>query len=110
VWENTVLATRPQASGAYHDSEVGVLFGNVDGGSTRGEEAVGGYMRGAWAAFARDPVGGLGRYGGGGGKGERRGQGGWPRYVPGEETLVRIGWEGRTGANLVRGDLYDGGC
>jgi carboxylesterase type B len=108
VWESTVLATRPQASGAYHDSEVAVLFGNVDVdggvvGRTRGEEAVGRYMRGAWAAFARDPVKGLGRYGG-------RGRGGWPRYVPGEETLVRIGWEGRTGANLVRGDEYDGGC
>ncbi|KAK3291614.1 Alpha/Beta hydrolase protein [Chaetomium fimeti] len=112
VFPNTALSTTPP-SGAYHDSEVAVLFGTVDEGlvgNTKGQGEVGRYMRGAWAAFARDPAKGLGRYGRefdgvGGGMGE-----GWPRYVAGEETLVRLGWEGRAGASVVRGDLYDDGC
>ncbi|KAK4033356.1 Alpha/Beta hydrolase protein [Parachaetomium inaequale] len=83
VFGNTELARNPK-SGAYHDSEVAVLFGNVDETlvkNTREEEEVGGYMRGAWAA-----------------------------YVAGEETLVRLGWEGKTGVSLARGDAYDTGC
>ncbi|KAB5584767.1 Alpha/Beta hydrolase protein [Coniochaeta sp. 2T2.1] len=101
VFPNTVLSTRP-ASGAYHDSEVAVLFGNVDQSlvaNTAEEEAVGRYMRGAWAAFAKDPVRGLLRY-----------RSGWPRYVPEKTTLVRIGYENRAGANLAVGRMYDEGC
>ncbi|KAH6617468.1 Alpha/Beta hydrolase protein [Chaetomium tenue] len=100
VFPNTELARTPP-SGAYHDSEVAVLFGTVDGsvvGEVEGQREVGGYMRGAWAAFAREPWGGL------------EGGGGWPRYVAGEETLVRLGWEGKPGASVVRGDFYDDGC
>lgn len=123
VFPDTELARTPP-SGAYHDSEVGVLFGVVDGtvvggGTGTGEEAeVGRYMRGAWAAFARDPRRGLEGYarewygredGGGEGKGKGKGKG-WPRYVAGEETLVRLGWEGKPGASVVRGDMYDDGC
>ncbi|KAH6842381.1 Alpha/Beta hydrolase protein [Chaetomium sp. MPI-CAGE-AT-0009] len=104
VFPNTELSKSPP-SGAYHDSEVAVLFGTVDEtvvGSTRQEEEVGRYMRGAWAAFAREP-----EVAGGKGKGEGKG---WPRYVAGEETLVRLGWEGKPGASVVRGDMYDDGC
>ncbi|KAL2015048.1 hypothetical protein VTK56DRAFT_6428 [Thermocarpiscus australiensis] len=101
VFPNTVLSTHPP-SGAYHSSEVAVLFGTVDQSvvrSTRDEDAIGRYMRGAWAAFAKDPVRGLLRYGGG-----------WPRYVPDGKTLIRIGYENRTGPNLALGTLYDDGC
>jgi carboxylesterase type B len=101
VFPNTILSTRPP-SGAYHDSEVAVLFGNADQSevcNTREEDAIGRYMRGAFAAFAKDPVRGLLGY-----------RGGWPRYVPDRKTLVRIGYENRTGANLAVGTLYDGDC
>ncbi|KAL2132975.1 hypothetical protein VTI74DRAFT_3045 [Chaetomium olivicolor] len=103
VFPNTRLATNPE-SGAYHDSEMAVLFGNVDQtlvGNTREEEEIGRWMRGAWAAFAKDTKKGLLKYGG---------RGGWPRYVEGEKTLARIGWGNRTGTNLVAGNAYDQGC
>lgn len=102
VFPNTALANRPP-SGAYHGSEVPVLFGTVDQSAianTREEDAVGRYMRGAFVAFAKDPARGLLRYDGGG----------WPRYEPDKETLVRIGYENRTGANLGVGTMYDDGC
>lgn len=113
VFPGTELATRP-ASGAYHSSEMGVLFGTNGmeegrvgaAGATNGaaaEEVVGRWMRGAWGAFARDPVGGLGRY-------RRKGEAGWPRYEQRGRTLVRIGLGGRAGRNLGRGDEYDDGC
>lgn len=101
VFPNTVFATRPP-SGAYHGSELAVLFGNVDESiapRTREENDIGQYMRGAFAAFAKDPVKGLLEYGSG-----------WPLYVPDEETLIRIGYKNRTGANLALGTLYDEGC
>lgn len=105
VWPNTELATKPveSPSGAYHYSEVPLLFGNVDQTlvkNTRAQEEVGKFFRSAWAAFAKDPVRGLVRY---------RGEG-WPRYGPGKETLARLGWEGKSGLNLVGGDDYDWGC
>ncbi|AEO59337.1 hypothetical protein MYCTH_51856 [Thermothelomyces thermophilus ATCC 42464] len=104
VFPNTELSRTPP-SGAYHDSEVALLFGNVDQSlvtNTREEDAVGRYMRGAWAAFARDPVRGLER--------EGKGKKGWPRYVAGKRTLIRLGWKGRAGASLARGDFYDDDC
>lgn len=99
VFPNTIIATRPP-SGAYHESEIALLFGNVDQdeiANTVEENAIGRYMRGAWAAFAKDPVHGLLGYG-------------WPRYVANESTLVRIGYENRTGPNLAVGSFYDRGC
>ncbi|KAK4247273.1 Carboxylesterase type B, active site protein [Corynascus novoguineensis] len=80
---------------AYQDPEAAVLFGTVYQSlieSTTEEEAVGRYIRGAWAAFARDPVKGL------------------DRYEAGKETLIRLGWDGKPGVSLVRGDFYDDEC
>ncbi|KAL2258099.1 hypothetical protein VTK26DRAFT_8726 [Humicola hyalothermophila] len=100
----TELSTNPP-SGAYHFGEMAPLFGTLgEVGVGEGEAAeidkVAGYMRRAWATFAKDPVKGLKR------------ELGWLRYDMGGEagTLVRIGVEGEKGASLVRGDLYDEGC
>ncbi|RYP14768.1 hypothetical protein DL765_006145 [Monosporascus sp. GIB2] len=101
VFPNTILSTRPP-SGAYHGSEIEVLFGTVGQDeipNTDEEDSIGWYMRRAWAAFAKDPVYGLLRCGEG-----------WPRYVTNESTLIRIGYENRTGPNLAIGNLYDLGC
>ena len=56
-------------------------------------------MRGAWAAFAKDPVRGLIGY-----------EDGWPLYAPNASTLIRLGFNNRTGANLGLGAEYDSGC
>ena len=60
---------------------------------------IGQYMRGAWAAFAKDPVNGLSDYGGG-----------WPRYSTGGQTLIRLAFNNMTGTNLAAGNQYDSGC
>ncbi|CZR57922.1 related to acetylcholinesterase precursor [Phialocephala subalpina] len=69
AFPNTELTTVP-SSGAWHASELALLFGNFPFGpgvpdSTTAEVAIGNYTRGAWAAFAKDPVNGLNTYGGG---------------------------------------------
>lgn len=60
---NLKLSTEPN-SGAWHGSEIPVIFGTdldlqhvVE--RSPDEDKVGGYMRGAWAAFAKDPENGL---------------------------------------------------
>jgi hypothetical protein len=67
--------------------------------STREEIEIGKYMRGAFAAFARDTTAGLLTYGTG-----------WPIYSPQENTLVQLAYENKTGTNLAKGNLYDGRC
>jgi cholinesterase len=100
---NTRLTSFPD-SGAWHASELPVLFDTLPVGSgipatTNEEAAIGKYLRGAWAAFAKDPKEGLKGYGGG-----------WPLYEPGKETLVRLGYQNKTGTNLGDINLYDGQC
>lgn len=92
-------------SGAWHASELPLVFGNypnATGGvpaSTPAELGIGDYMRGAWAAFAKDPVNGLNSY-----------QGGWPKYSPSGNTLIRLAYNNVTGTNLAMPILYDGAC
>jgi cholinesterase len=67
VFPNTNLTTFPN-SGAYHTSEIPIVFGTPPTGkgigpSTSQELAISKYMRGAWATFAKDPEGGLRTYG-----------------------------------------------
>lgn len=103
VFPNTRLGTKTN-TGAYHDSEMAVLFRNVDQSlvrNTKEEKDIGRWMRGAWTAFAKNPKRGLLKYGG---------RKGWPMYVEGEKTLARIGWENRTETNLVDGKAFDHGC
>ena len=62
VFPDTVIESNPP-SGAYHASELLPLF-NIppqDPGipdQSSDQESIGSYMRGAWAAFAKDPVNG----------------------------------------------------
>ncbi|KAH6714200.1 Alpha/Beta hydrolase protein [Leptodontidium sp. MPI-SDFR-AT-0119] len=103
AFPNTQLTTVPY-SGAWHASELPILFNNPPSGgsipnNTEAETAIGSYIRGAWATFAKNPVDGLSSY-----------EGGWPQYVPGEDTLIRLAYQNMTGANLALGTMYDGGC
>lgn len=56
-------------------------------------------MRGAWAAFARDPAKGLLSY-----------DNGWPQYNADGNTLIQLAYNNLTGTNLVASNTYDGGC
>ena len=64
---------------------------------TPAEVEIGKYFRGAWAAFAKDPVNGLTKYG-------------WPQYSPNTSSLIRIAYNNQTGPNLVTGNTYDIDC
>jgi carboxylesterase type B len=100
---NTVLTTVPD-SGAWHGSEVPVIFDTLPIGtgipaSTSAEVAIGKYIRGAWAAFAKNSTAGLITY-----------EDGWPAYQPGAETLIRLAYNNLTGTNSVLPATYDAGC
>jgi carboxylesterase type B len=75
-WENLRLyngtaGLGPEGSGAYHGSDLNMIFGTAEDVSglenTPSEDATSKYMMGMWAAFARDPKAGLEGYG-------------WPKY------------------------------
>jgi cholinesterase len=100
---NTALTTVPD-SGAWHGSEVPVIFDTLPTGtgipaSTSEEVAIGKYIRGAWAAFAKNSTAGLITY-----------EDGWPAYQPGAETLIRLAYNNLTGTNSVLPATYDAGC
>ncbi|KAH8649770.1 carboxylesterase [Ilyonectria robusta] len=98
---NLAVSTDPP-SGAYHGAEIQPLFDTVPQEpvpSTLEQVAVGDYLRGAWAAFAKDPKQGLVAY-----------AEGWPKYKPMQETLVRLAFDNQVGANLALGNAYDGPC
>lgn len=98
VFPNTDISTE---GGAYHGAELTLLFGTESrrANSTGQENRFERYIQGAWAAFAKDPLHGLGRY-----------EGGWSRYQEGRKSLVRLGWENRSGTNEVKPEVYDGAC
>ena len=104
VFPNTQLTSYPDL-GAYHASELSVLFDTTPAGTngapvnTQAEVEIGSYMRGAWAAFAKDPVNGL-----------RSGGYAWPEYEPAQETLVRLAFGNMTGDHLAMGEMYDAAC
>jgi cholinesterase len=103
VFPNTRLTSAPE-SGALHASELAVLFDTTPKSAgvpadTPEEIAIGKYLRGAWAAFAKDPANGLKTYGGG-----------WPTYVPGQDTLIRLAYENKTGTNVALSSTYDDVC
>jgi cholinesterase len=103
TFEELRLTTEPD-SGSYHGSELSVLFGTVNetgmgSNASAGVNKVGRYMRGAWAAFANDPSHGLSYY-----------DGGWAKYDPGKETLLKLAYENGGGVLLADPSLYDSAC
>lgn len=111
-WDNLRLTTEP-SSGAYHASELGVLFGQMPAvvseynascntctsyPPTEQEVEVGNYMRGAWSTFAKNPARGLiDGYG-------------WPIYLPGAKSLVRLAYGNSTEFDPELPGVYDAGC
>ncbi|QSZ30725.1 hypothetical protein DSL72_000283 [Monilinia vaccinii-corymbosi] len=86
-------------AGAWHSADIPILFDTniANPPDTTAQIAIGKYMRGAWAAFAKDPKHGLTKYG-------------WPRYEPAKKTLVRLAYNNQTGASLAKPSLYDAQC
>ena len=85
----TNISPRPWM-GAYHSSELPLIFGthgDFRGASTRAEIELSERMQDAWVAFVKDPVGGLPAIG-------------WDAYAPGGEALV-WGSDGQTSRILV---------
>lgn len=90
--------------GAYHSSDIPVIFGTSDllGADTQEEKEVSKYYQGAWAAFARDPERGLVEAG----KGYE-----WPVYEAEGKTLIELGVEGKgEKAVFADGDKFAGQC
>lgn len=85
--------------GAYHVAEVPMLFNTATENipATPEQVSIGNYMRGAWAAFAKDPTDGLTAYG-------------WPRFDPSKDSLVRLAYKNITGPNLINPYRYDADC
>lgn len=98
VWPNLAISSE---AGTWHEAEVPLLFDTIpeSPGSTQQEVQFANYMRGAWAAFAKDPVNGLNNY-----------EGGWPQYDVSEETLIRLAYNNLIGTNAVSPYLYDADC
>ncbi|RAL67691.1 hypothetical protein DID88_008432 [Monilinia fructigena] len=86
-------------AGAWHSADIPILFDTniANPPDTTEQTSIGKYMRGAWVAFAKDPENGLTNYG-------------WPKYEPGKDTLIRLGYNNQTGANLANPSLYDAEC
>lgn len=95
------LSTVPD-SGAWHGAETAVVFGtDLDiqdvVGRTGAQEQIATYVRGIWAAFAKDPTNGLTNYG-------------LPTYHPLKSTLLRLAYDNATGPNAAFPVQYDIGC
>ncbi|KAH7419339.1 Alpha/Beta hydrolase protein [Cadophora sp. MPI-SDFR-AT-0126] len=92
------LAVSSEA-GTWHAAELPMLFNTAPSTppATAEQVSIGNYMRGAWAAFAKDPQAGLTNYG-------------WPLYNNSQDSLVRLGFENKTGPNLINPYRYDADC
>lgn len=93
---NTMIV--PNA-GAWHAAEILLLFDTniANPPQTTEQIAIGKYMRGAWAAFAKDPENGLTNYG-------------WPKYDAAKDTLIRLAYNNQTGINVANPSIYDADC
>lgn len=103
AWPNMQLTTYPD-SGSWHTIDVLGVYDFIPKGpgipdETSAQVSTGNYMRGAWAAFAKDPKEGLKTY-----------EDGWPVYNPKEDTLIRLAYHNMTGANLGSTYPYDKEC
>ena len=92
------LAVSSEA-GTWHAAELPILFDTMPAtpGPTQAEISIANYMRGAWAAFAKDPKNGLSNYG-------------WPTYNTSRDTLIRLAYNNITGSNVINPYRYDADC
>jgi len=100
AWPDLQIQYNPD-SGAYHASELSLLFDHIPPAGVPGipdptdvEYRWGKYIRDAWTAFAKDPEKGLERFG-------------WPKWDPKKETLIRLGYGNDTCPNEASPSLYD---
>lgn len=97
-WDNLRLYN---GSGAYHGTDLEMVFGNDDvvSGipSSEAEDEMTRLMQHAWAMFADDPAEGLHRLG-------------WPEYDPAEKSLIRLAYNNQPGADFVSPSEYDAPC
>jgi len=97
-WVNTRLYPN---SGAYHGTEMQMLFGNSQDVSgiapTADQKRLTEIIQSAWVAFARNPERGLSQLG-------------WPEYEAGEKTLIRLGFANSPEPDIVRAEIYAGEC
>ncbi|KAF8195313.1 cholinesterase, partial [Mycena galopus ATCC 62051] len=103
-WDNLRLYDCCPGSGAYHGSDLEMVFGTGEdvSGVANGprEEQVSRMMMRAWATFARDPGAGLNELG-------------WPQYEPSDankETLIRLVFDDEDGVSFVSPSVYDAPC
>lgn len=105
-WDNLRLyngtaGLGPRGSGAYHGSDINMVFGTAQDVSglpnSAAENATSKYMMGAWAAFARDSKKGLKKYG-------------WPEYETKGKTLVELGYANSPAPKFVEPSTYDAPC
>ena len=104
-WDNLRLFHQPEApydSGAYHGSDINMVVGDTEGvsgiASTAEEVRLTETMQKAWAAFATDPSDGL------------TSVAGWPKYQPGSETLILLGYNTTSAVKFVDPTIYDSAC
>ena len=122
---NLQLSTVPD-SGAWHGIETSTIFGtdldiqNVLG-RTDAQEQIAKYVRGMWAAFAKNPTQGLVKYAQQMETNQREvyesretnfrlHSYGLPNYHPLRSTLLRLAYNNQTGPNAAYPAKYDIGC
>jgi carboxylesterase type B len=97
-WPNQEFAP---GVGAYHGSEIAMIFGTSEVLSKTpdvpSEAQLSRIMRTAWATFAKDPENGLSDIG-------------WPVYEQHADTLIRLGFQNEPRASLGSNEEYDRFC
>jgi cholinesterase len=100
AWRYRYMYANPVAA---HGSELGVIWGTMDkikrGNKTTSpdEVALSKIVRKAWAAFAKDPMEGLTKFG-------------WPIYDGKKDTLALFGEGNKPTVKYVKGAMYDAVC
>ncbi|KAK8869028.1 Para-nitrobenzyl esterase [Apiospora arundinis] len=97
-WDNTRLYP---TSGAYHGTDLHMLFGNSEPVSglpqAESQEKTVALVQHLWARFAADPVNGLS-------------EAGWPRFEPGTDSLAQFAYENSPEWNFVKPETFAATC
>jgi len=108
-WPNQKLTS---SSGAYHGSELPMLFGtseylslyygelfkqNISFADTEEQKKLAKTMMTAWTSFAKDPENGLSKLG-------------WPVYDPKNPTVVQLGGDGSSAVTFALAKTFDSRC